>query len=249
LARTVKDAAFILQAIAGEDVYDNYTSVLPFVSLPNYVAACNASALSGSRLGVPRNVLELLSSSYGNWTDPFVAAFESTLKTLQDAGATIVDNTNFTAANEFWTSELRSKVVNADFIIDLQNYLESLDVNPNNITSLEDLRRFTQTYAPEEYPARDTARWDVALEQGWNNTSPEFWPAYQQLLNYSSDGGLLGALERHDLDAVILPTYFASDWASAIGTPIVTVPLGFYSPDVTIKTGPWGLLDPAPNLP
>jgi amidase len=140
-------------------------------------------------------------------------------------------------------------VLSADFIIDIQNYLEALEVNPNNITSLEDLREFTRAYSSEEYPERDTARWDAVLEQGWNNTSPEFWPAYQQLLNYSSEGGLLGALERHSLDAIILPTYFASDWASALGSPVITVPLGFYPPDVPIRSEPWGLFNPAPNLP
>jgi amidase len=249
LARTVKDAAYILQAIAGQDIHDNYTSAIPNNPLPDYIAACNISALSGSRLGVPRNVLTLLSRSYGNWTDPFVAAFESSLEILKSAGATILDDVTFTAADEFWTTELRSKVLSADFIIDIQNYLEALEVNPNNITSLEDLREFTRAYPSEEYPERDTARWDAVLEQGWNNTSPEFWPAYQQLLNYSSEGGLLGALERHGLDAIILPTYFASDWASALGSPVITVPLGFYPPDVPIRNELWDLVDPAPNLP
>jgi amidase len=249
LARTVKDAAYILQAIAGGDIYDNYTSVIPETDLPDYVAACNISALSGARLGVPRNVLALLSTSYGNWTAPFLTTFESSLKILESAGATIVDNTNFPEAKEFWISELRSKVLNADFIIDIQDYLEALEVNPNNITSLEELREFTRTYSLEEYPARDTARWDAALEQGWNNTSPEFWPAYQQLLNYSSEGGLLGVLQRYDLDAVILPTYFASEWASALGSPVISVPLGFYPPDVPAREELWGLLDPAPDLP
>jgi amidase len=61
MARTVKDAAYLLNAIAGFDETDNYTSAIPYPDyvLPDYVAACNFSALSGVRLGVPRNVFDV----------------------------------------------------------------------------------------------------------------------------------------------------------------------------------------------
>jgi len=39
MARTVKDAAYILSATAGKDHYDNYTSAIPFNKIPDYVAA------------------------------------------------------------------------------------------------------------------------------------------------------------------------------------------------------------------
>lgn len=55
MARTVKDAAYVLQAIAGKDPYDNYTSAIPRIPLPDYVAACKLSSLKGKRIGVPRN--------------------------------------------------------------------------------------------------------------------------------------------------------------------------------------------------
>ena len=41
---------------------------------------------------------------------------------------------------------------------------------------------------------------------------PRFWPTYQQNLFYGGDGDLLGAIERDELDAVILPANFASPW-------------------------------------
>lgn len=56
MARTVKDAAYLLQAIAGRDPLDNYTSAAP-ATLPDYVAACKFDSLRGVRLGVPRNVV------------------------------------------------------------------------------------------------------------------------------------------------------------------------------------------------
>ena len=48
MARTVRDAAYLLKAIAGSDPRDNYTLARPFAnsSTPDYVAACNFSAFS-----------------------------------------------------------------------------------------------------------------------------------------------------------------------------------------------------------
>lgn len=56
MARTVKDAAYLLQAIAGADSHDNYTSAIPNNgTIPDYLAACDYSAFSGARIGVAWN--------------------------------------------------------------------------------------------------------------------------------------------------------------------------------------------------
>lgn len=247
LARTVKDAAHILQVIAGVDPRDNYTSAIPGGKIPDYISACKLSALSSSRLGVPRNVISL-NFNADNTSGPQIEAFNQELAVLREAGATIVEATNFTAAVEFWNSNLSSVIHNADFLVNLRSYIESLTYNPTNISSLADLRKFTQTYPLEDYPTRDTGVWDAAL-QSWNNTDPRFWPAYQQTLYYGGDGGLLGAIERNNLDAVILPANFASSWAAVVGAPIVTVPLGFYPANTPVVRDSWGLVESAPNIP
>ncbi|KAI1139215.1 glutamyl-tRNA amidotransferase subunit A [Hypoxylon sp. FL0543] len=244
MTRTVKDAAYILQVIAGVDPLDNYTSAIPNPKIPDYVAACKLSALSGVRLGVPRNVIELQSD---NTTGPVVEAFEAALNVLRDAGADIVD-TEFPAALEFRNSDVEQLVLNADFLVNLHSYLDTLTYNPNNITSLAALRAFTQSFPLESYPLRDTSIWDAALQQ-WNNTDPRFWPAYQENVYYGAEGGLLGAIARDDLDAVVLPANFASSYAATVGAPIVTVPLGSYPADMPTVANAWGLLDVAPNIP
>ena len=72
MARTAKDAAHILQAIAGVDPYDNYTSAIPDGIMPDYITACKLSAVSGSRLGIPRDVISLFKDST---TGPMIEAF------------------------------------------------------------------------------------------------------------------------------------------------------------------------------
>ncbi|QDS68609.1 hypothetical protein FKW77_001195 [Venturia effusa] len=249
MARTVKDAAYILQAIAGVDVYDNYTSAIPNNGvIPDYVAACNISAFSGARIGVPRNVLSLFSD---NTTGPLLDAFDKAIGTMQVAGATIVDNTNFTAAEALLNSPIETFILNADFISNLASYLSLLTYNPNNVTSLADVWNFTHADLLEAWPERDTGIWDQALFiQGWNNTDPRFWDAYQLGQYYGGVGGLFGAISNYSLDAVILPTSFASRWAAVVGAPIVTVPLGFYPDGTPVTMNRRGdLVALAPRIP
>lgn len=250
MTRTVKDAAHILQAIAGPDVSDNYTSAIPNNgSIPDYVSACRGDALQGVRLGVARNVLDI----WGSFTDaPVLEAFEQAVAEIEAAGAVIVE-ANFTAF-EAWQSDGNSTLVlNADFLANLRAYLSELTYNPNNITDLAQLTAFTHAFPAEDYPDRDTAVWDGpdgALTQGWDNTDPKFWEAYQANLFYGGEGGILGALERTNTSAVLLPTQLSASVPALVGSPVVTVPMGFYPGDWNVTRNRRGTLVTAgPSVP
>ena len=247
MARTVKDAAYLLQAIAGKDAADNYTSAIPFDVLPDYVAACNYSALSGKRLGVPRNVIEAFAD---NSSAPLIAAFNDALKILAAAGATIVDNTNFTGLEPLFNGSFEGNTLDADFLVDLPKYLSQLTYNPTGVTDLASVRDFTIGFPAEDYPDRDVAVWNESLALGFDNTSPKFWESYQQQLYYGGLLGVTGALTNYSLDALLLPTSFASTFPAVIGAPIVTVPLGKYPANATVVTNTRGDLNAtAPNVP
>lgn len=246
MARTVKDAAHILQAIVGQDPYDNYTSAIPFnsTSIPDYVAACSLNALQGARIGVPRQ------NVYGG--PAILSSFNDALDVLSQAGATIVDNITYSAWDEYITDGGRSetKLLAADFVANLASYLSQLVRNPQNMTSLEDIRNFTQSYPAEQYPSRDTASFDYSLELNVSNTHSEVWSAYQRNLYLGGQGGLLGALERYNLDAVVLPTFGASTISAIIGGPVITVPLGAYPGDTAVEYNRRGnLVEKAPGIP
>jgi amidase len=138
----------------------------------------------------------------------------------------------------------------SDFLTNIPAYMFKLKANPQNITDLASLREFTRTFPKEGSPDHDTSIWDQVLdEQGWNNTDPRFWPAYQEYLQYGGEGGLLGALQRENLDAVILPTTLAPTWASGLGTPIVTG-LGFFPSNTSVSMNPKvDLVTVAPGIP
>jgi amidase len=225
MARSVKDAAYLLQAIAGVDSNDNYTSAIPNDgTLPDYVAACDYSSLAGKRIGVAWNVLDI----WGPVDEPVMAAFQESIALIERAGATIV-TANFTAFPEYVKDDNETLVLNGDFLVNLNSYLSELSYNPTGVMDLTDVRNFTQKFMQEDWPDRDTAVWDDALDnQGWNNTDPRFWAAYQVDLYYGGPGGILGALEDNNVSAVILPTQFSPAIPALVGSPVVTVPMGFY---------------------
>lgn len=252
MARTVKDAAYILQAIVGPDQYDNYTSAIPWASnstdstKPDYVAACKLDALAGKRIGIPRNAV----GSRNRNTAPILDAFDSAIAVLQEAGAIIVDNTNYTAYAQYLNSTAEDTVLSGDFGPNLAAYLAQLTYNPNDVNDLEEVRNFTQAFTAEEYPSRDTAIFDSALALNFTNTDGQFWAAYQEDLYIGGPGGILGALDTYNLDAVVLPTRTSSGISAIIGAPIVTVPLGAYPSNTTVIQNARGNLNAtAPNIP
>lgn len=248
MARTVKDAAYLLQAIAGKDPNDNYTLAQPFNNPPDYVGACNYSSLRGKRIGIPRNII-----SDDESEAPVLAAFESAIRTIRRAGATVVDNLNITAfaLDQYNNGNSSIIVLEADFLSDLpKNYLSKLVTNPNNVQDLEDVSNFTQSFPPEDYPDRNTEIWDEAFALGFDNTSPQFWAAYQNNLEIAGRQGILGLLTNYSLDALVLPTDFSAGLPALVGTPVVTVPLGFYPSNTTVVRNRRGtLVETAPNIP
>ncbi|PIA96048.1 putative amidase [Cercospora beticola] len=248
MARSVKDAAHVLQAIAGPDPNDNYTSAYPFQSAPDYVAACTKQSLAGARIGVAWNVLDIL----GSLTDqPVLDAFQQAVKDIEAAGATIV-SANFTGLAAWLNDTTGDTVLSADFEVGLARYLSQLTYNPQEIYSLADLRSWTQENEYlEDWPERDTAVWDDFIaNQTWNNTDPRFWPAYQSNLYYGGEGGILGALRRTNTSAVLLPTQLSPAIPALVGSPVVTVPMGFYPYDWNVTMNGFGnLVASGPHIP
>ncbi|KAL8948836.1 MAG: hypothetical protein Q9222_005009 [Ikaeria aurantiellina] len=248
MARTVKDAAYLLQAIAGKDPDDNYTLAQPFETPPDYVGACDYSSLRGKRIGIPRNVI-----TRTRGREAVLAAFEKSIQTIRRAGATVIDNLNITAyaLDQYLNSNASLIVLEADFVSDLpENYLSKLVTNPQNVQDLQDVSDFTHNFPPEDYPDRDTGVWDGALALGFNNSSPQFWAAYQNNLEVAGPEGILGVLANNSLDALILPTAYSPGLPALVGTPVVTVPLGFLPANTTVVRNRRGtLVTSAPNIP
>ncbi|KAI1087071.1 glutamyl-tRNA amidotransferase subunit A [Rostrohypoxylon terebratum] len=245
MTRTVKDAAYLLTAIAGPSKYDNATSSIPFDKIPNYVESCQGKGtkLRGIRLGVP----------YVS-DDPYIAkSFKSALKTLSKAGVTIVHGVKYRSEEEWdaWDESERKKPMDAEFQSSIRRWCSELTENPQNITSVDDIIEFTKETKEEEFPQRNIERF-LGAQKSPGIDAPETQVALKKMLRCCGEDGILGALKDYKLDGLVFPNTPSrtSTFAARIGLPIVAVPLGFYPKGTQTRQTDWGnLTDVAANVP
>ncbi|KAK0643983.1 amidase signature domain-containing protein [Cercophora newfieldiana] len=249
LSRTVKDAAFLLNAMAGRSDRDDRTWSIPFYPLPDFTKFCIGTNLTGVSIGVPRNTFSL------DPTSPVMTSFELALGTLAAAGAKIVDNANFSAADEFskLSQQVKGIVRSSEFKKDVVRYLQGLATNPRKITSAEDIIKFTQTYPGEEYPDRDIGKFLWTQEQGIDVDSDKYRDMVEKEKFFGGEGGILGALKKFKVDAFVVPSYagIGLDLAAKMGFPELAVPLGFYPEETPVEhdSNKPHLVEVAPGIP
>lgn len=66
----------------------------------------------------------------------------------------------------------------------------------------------------------------------------------------AEEHGVIGTLDKHNLDALVMPTFASFQLPAIAGLPVVTVPLGFYPADTALAMNPKGTtVSVAPNMP
>jgi amidase len=244
IARTVKDAAQILSVIVGSDPHDKFTDQIPFKETPDYASELSPS-LVGTRIGIPRNAFEV--------HDAVLHAFEQALKLLESNGATIVDGANFSGVKEYKNldSWLKDVVLFTDFKSSLNEYLSNLVENPNHIHNLADLIEYTKSASEEQFPRFDVEEFETA-EGTKTSDDPVYQDALAKESYFGGEGSILGALDKSDLDALILPTAAKVPlrFAAIKGLPMITVPLGAYPEGTDIQRNRKdNFIDVGPNVP
>src|SRR5690242_5342118 len=203
--------------------------------------------LRGVRIGIPGNIGVMRSVSSVKQE-----AFNQAVYLLQKAGAEIVHNVEITGAKEYEDLPQESKqvVLDTDLRVSMDFYLSTLRSNPNNILRLEDVIDFTKGSESEDYPKRDIGGFIRA-----SKTNPAE-KLYKEMLRrdkyFVGEGGIAGAVDRHNLNVLLMPasSMTMSTFAAKAGSPVMSVPLGFYPPGTKIEYDPKnGLVNVAPNIP
>jgi amidase len=229
MARTVQDAAVLLDAMAGSDPEDQAT-VEAGARKADYLAALDAGALSGRRIGVLR-----WQAGFDSEVD---AVFERALADLRASGAVLVDVER--PAGWAAVGEAELPVLLHEFKRDLNAYLAATPAKVRART-LSDLIAFNTANADRELPlfgqdlferaesGRDAAAYNKARANGRRLAGAE---------------GLDSMLKGQKLDALVAPTLGtawlsdpvngdqyvgggASRLAAVSGYPHLTVPMGF----------------------
>ncbi|KAF2259246.1 amidase signature enzyme [Lojkania enalia] len=233
LTRTVKDAAYLFSKMAGRSDRDDRTWHIPIDPIPDFTTFCRGTDLGGITIGVPRN------SWAADSPAPIMALFESALETLRSTGAKVIDNANFSAADEFrkLNQQVKGIVRSSEFKRDIVCYLETLESNPNGIHSAEDIIEFTKTSPREEYPDRDIGKFLWTQVEGIDVDSDKYKHMIEQERFFGGEGGILGAIEKYDLDVLVVPSSLGigNDLAAKMGFPAIGVPLGFWPENTPIE--------------
>ena len=229
MARSVRDAAVLLAAIAEPDPADAATRRAPFPV--SALAALDPAAIRGARLGVVRKSL----SGNNTATD---RVFDSALDTLKRLGAVLVDPADIATIDDFGKSEL--EVLLYEFKADLNAYLATL---PPSVParSLAALLAFNEKNREREMPYFGQELFEKAEAKGPLTENP-----YLDALEADTAGarrkGIDATLAEHRLEALVSPTggpawlidlvngdgygWGSSTVPAVAGYPHVTVPMG-----------------------
>jgi amidase len=230
MARTVADAAVLLQALAGADPRDPATSRAP-AGAPDYGKALNPDGLRGARIGVARNM-----AGFHPDTDRL---FDEALAEIKRRGAEVVDPADVPNVKELEKPEL--EVLLYEFKAGLNAYLASLGPKAP-VKTLAEAIAFNDRNRNREMPFFGQEIFLKAEEKG-PLTTPAYREALEKCGRLSRAEGLDAVLDKNRLDALVAPTG-APAWvidpvdgdhfvggnstpAAVAGYPAVTVPMGF----------------------
>jgi amidase len=230
MARTVRDAATLLTALAGVDPRDAATAASQSQARVDYTAALDSRGLRGARIGVHRKAFGFL---------PAVdRVMEEALAVLKREGATLVDPTDIPHVGEYDESELT--VLLYELKADLDAYLASLGPGAP-VKSLADVIAFNEAHRAEEMPYFGQELFLKAQEKG-PLTDKAYVDALEKNQKLSRAEGIDAVMDNYRLDAIVAPTGSpawvtdlvngdhtpggSSSPAAVAGYPNVTVPAG-----------------------
>jgi amidase len=142
MAKSVRDAAMLLQAMAGTDPADPATASAD-AHRTDYAAALRPDALTGTRVGVLR-----FAADVGAESDQL---FDQALAVLKAQGATLVEIKAFPGDRDA-IGKLEGVVLNTELKADLDRYLASTAPTRVPSRTLADLIAFDRAHAAEEMP-------------------------------------------------------------------------------------------------
>ncbi len=231
MARTVRDAALLLNALTGIDPRDEATNASRGKSAADYTQFLDKDGLRGMRLGIARKHF-----GFNERVDKLMNDLLAELKRL---GAVLVDPADVPTTGKFDDSEF--EVLLYEFKADLNAYLAGLGPQAP-VRSLKDVIAFNEKNSAREMPyfGQDIM---IKAEAKGPLTSKPYLAALSKNHLLTRAQGIDAVMKQNRLDALVAPTGgppWPTDWingdhftggyssASAVaGYPHITVPAGY----------------------
>jgi amidase len=231
MARTVTDAAILLNILAAVDPDDAVTGESRGKSSADYTQFLDSQGLRGARLGVPRK--------YFGFNDQVDKLINSSIEEMRKLGAVIVDPAEIETTGKFDDSEL--EVLLYELKADLNKYLSTLGPRAP-VRSLKEIIEFNEKNSDREMPFFGQDLFIKAEAKG-PLTDKEYLDALAKNRKLSRVEGIDAVMSKHNLDAMVAPTggpawptdllngdHFTGGYStpSAVaGYPHITVPAGY----------------------
>jgi amidase len=229
MARTVRDAAILLGALAGGDPRDIATDASTGKAEADYTKFLDPNGLSGARIGVARK--------YFGATDATDALMNHLVEQMKQHGAIIVDPADLDSHGKFDSTELT--VLMYELKADLNAYLAG---RPGAPQSLQEIISFNERNKEKEMPYFGQDLF-VRAEAKGPLTSKEYLDVLEANHRFSRKEGIDALMDQYHLDAIMAPTagptwvndYATGDHsvggssnaAAVAGYPDISVPAGF----------------------
>lgn len=230
MARTVRDAAILLNALAGTDPRDPATAASIGKIAADYTSFLDPNGLRGARIGVARK--------YFGFSDSVDGLLNNVLEEMKRQGAVLVDPADLESHGKFDDTEFT--VLLYELKADLNAYLAGRPDAP--VHSLKDIIEFNERTKEKEMPyfAQDIF---IKAEAKGPLSSKEYLDALEANHRLSRAEGIDGVMDKFHLDAILAPTGSpawltdlvngdhsgggSSNAAAVAGYPDITVPAGF----------------------
>jgi amidase len=231
MARTVRDAAILLSALAGIDPEDKATLASKGKTFADYTQFLDAKGLQGARIGVVRR--------YFGFHEMVDALMVKAFDVMKQNGATIVDPADADALGQLDKNE--SLVLRYELKADMNAYLARLGPNAP-VHTLKEIIEFNERNKKTEMPYFQQETFIEAEAKG-PLTEKVYIEARENNLRLARAEGIDAIMDKFKLDALVAPSespawvtdlvtgdHFlsSSTMAAAIaGYPSITVPAGF----------------------
>lgn len=194
MARTVRDVAILLGAMAGADAEDKATAANAGKLQTDYTPFLDPNGLKGARLGVVRK--------YFGFNDAVDQLMNNLIDEMKRAGAEITDPADIPTIGKFDDSELL--VLMYELKADLAAYFARLgDTAP--VKSLKDVIEFNEKHRTKEMPYFGQDIFLKSEEKG-PLTSKEYLDALANNRKLTRADGIDLVMDKFKLDALLAPT-------------------------------------------
>ena len=231
MARSVRDAATLLTALAGVDARDRATAASAGKASDDYTRSLDPNGLRGARLGIARK--------YFGFNDDVDKLMNDMLQVLKDGGAEIVDPADLPSHGKFDATEFT--VLLYELKTDLNAYLAA---RPGAPASLQQIIDFNEKNREKEmrYFGQDVF---LKAQAKGPLSEKEYTDALEANHRLARTEGIDAVMDQHRLDAIVAPSGApawltdlvdgdhdvgeSSNAAAVAGYPNITVPAGFIS--------------------